>query len=44
MAISKGFFDKWDRGVTELITFLNENKTPNVFISCFPIVGISGIL
>ena len=27
MAISKGFFDKWDRGVTELITFLNENKT-----------------
>lgn len=27
MAISKGFFDKWDKGVTELITFLNEHKT-----------------
>lgn len=27
MAISKGFFDKWGNGVTELITFLNENKT-----------------
>ena len=26
MAISKGFFDKWTHGVTELITFLNENK------------------
>ena len=27
MAISKGFFDKWTDGVTELITFLNEHKT-----------------
>ena len=27
MAISKGFFDKWTYGVTELINFLNENKT-----------------
>ena len=27
MAISKGFFDKWDGSNTELITFLNENKT-----------------
>lgn len=26
MAISKGFFDKWAQGVTELINFLNENK------------------
>ena len=26
MTISKGFFDKWSHGVTELINFLNENK------------------